>query len=94
MRKNKHLGTNLDQFLQEEGLLAETEALAIKRILVRQIEQGMTKRGLSKIEMAKNMHTSRAALDRLLDQNNTSVTLNTIIKAAKSLEQRISINFC
>jgi len=92
MSKNKHLGSNFDDFLQAESLLVDAEALAIKRILVERLEQAMNKRQLSKSDLAKSMHTSRAALNRLLDQNNTSVTLHTIVKVAKCLEQKLTIN--
>jgi len=92
MKKSKYLGSNFDDFLAEEGLLGEVEALAIKRILVARLEQAMSKRQLSKTDLAKIMHTSRAALNRLLDQNNTSVTLHTIVKAAKCLDQKITIS--
>ena len=91
MSKNKHLGSDFDDFLQAEGLLVDAEALAIKRILVASLEQAMSKRQLSKSDLAKSMHTSRAALNRLLDQKNTSVTLHTIVKAAKCLEQKLTI---
>ncbi len=33
MKKNKHIGTSFDDFLLEEGLLAEAEATAVKRII-------------------------------------------------------------
>lgn len=92
MRKSKYLGSNFDDFLIEEGFLGEVEALAIKRILVERLEQAMSKRQLSKTDLAKIMHTSRASLNRLLDQNNTSVTLHTIVKAAKCLDQKITIS--
>ena len=91
MSKNKHLGSNFDDFLQAEGLLVDAQALAIKRILVERLEQAMSKRQLSKSDLAKSMHTSRAALNRLLDPNNTSVTLHTIVTAAKCLEQKLTI---
>ena len=92
MRKNKYLGSNFDDFLAEEGMLGEVEALAIKRILVERLEKAMIKRQLSKTDLARIMHTSRASLNRLLDQKNTSVTLHTIVKAAKCLDQKITIN--
>jgi DNA-binding Xre family transcriptional regulator len=92
MSKNKYLGSDFDDFLTEKGLLGEVEALAIKRILVGKLEQAMHKRGLSKTDLAKSMQTSRAALNRLLDQNNTSVTLHTMVKAAKCLDQKITIS--
>ena len=92
MSKNKHLGSDFDDFLTAEGLLGEVEALAIKRILVERLEQAMIKRRLSKTDLAKIMHTSRASLNRLLDQKNTSVTLHTIVKAAKCLDQKIILS--
>ena len=93
MSKNKHSGSSLDNFLTEEGLLSEVEALAIKKILARQIEQTMQARDLSKTKMAQAMHTSRAAINRLLDAQNTSITLITMVKAAEILEKKLTIGF-
>ena len=90
MKKNKHLGSNFDDFLRDKGLLGELEALAIKRILVGRLERAMIKRLLSKTDLAKMMHTSRASLNRLLEQKNTSVTLHSTVKAAKCLDQKIT----
>ena len=39
--------------------------------------------------MAARMKTSRRALDRLLDPQNTSVTLHTMQKAAAALGRRV-----
>ena len=41
--------------------------------------------------MAKRMHTSRAALDRLLDPDSDSVTLNTLFKAATAIGRQIHL---
>ena len=70
--KNEHLGSNFDDFLEEEGLRAEAEAAAIKRVIAFQIEQEMKQANLLKTAMAEKMHTSRTALDRLLDPANVS----------------------
>ncbi len=86
---NKHHGSRFDDFLEEEGLLAEAEAVAIKRVLACQIEDLMQKEGLSKSEMARRMGTSRSALDRLLDPKNPSVTLLTIKRAAMALGKKV-----
>ncbi|MEX2606079.1 MAG: Fis family transcriptional regulator [Kiritimatiellia bacterium] len=72
--KNKHLGSDFDVFLQEEGLLAEAEATAIKRVLAFQIQKKMENRQLTKTALARLMNTSRSSLDRLLDPENPSVT--------------------
>ncbi len=91
MKNKKHLGSDFDQFLNEEGLLAETEAVAAKRIIAFQIEQEMKKKGISKIRMATKMHTSRSSLDRVLDPDNISITLQTLEKVASVLGKKIKI---
>lgn len=88
---NSHVGSSFDDFLEEEGILAECTSIAAKRVLAWQLEQAMKTKGLSKSEMARKMGTNRATLDRLLDPNNTSVTLNTMEHAAMSLGKRLSI---
>jgi len=76
--KNTHKGSTFDSFLEEEGLLEQTEATAIKRVVAYQIEDTMKKQHKTKMKMAKMMRTSRSAVDRLLDPKNTSVTLQSI----------------
>ncbi|WP_420627335.1 XRE family transcriptional regulator [Candidatus Leptofilum sp.] len=87
----KHIGDTLDDFLAEEGLLAEAEAVAIKRVIAFQISQLMEQQRLSKAEMARRMQTSRAAVDRLLDPSNESATLTTLEKAALALGKRLQV---
>jgi DNA-binding Xre family transcriptional regulator len=90
---NEHLGSNFDDFLQQEGLLAEVETTAIKRVIAFQITELMKEHNLSKTAMAKQMKTSRSAIDRLLDPQNESVTLQTLERAALVLGKRLQINF-
>lgn len=87
----QHLGDTLDDFLEEDVLLAEVEAVAIKRVIAFQIEQLMNEQKLSKSEMARRMQTSRAAIDRLLDPQNESATLTTLEKAALALGKRLEV---
>jgi len=89
--KNEHLGSSFDGFLEEEGLRADVEAAAIKRVIAYQIELEMKQANLSKTSMAEKMHTSRTALDRLLDPANVSVTLQTLEKAALALGKNLKI---
>jgi antitoxin HicB len=89
---NKHMGSSFDNFLEEEGILAETEAVAVKRIIAFQIEEMMKEQNLSKTEMSQRMNTSRAALDRLLDPTNRAVTLQTLDHAAHALGKRLQIS--
>jgi len=87
----QHLGDTLDDFLEQEGILAEAEAIAIKRVIAFQITQLMDEQSLTKTEMARRMHTSRASVDRLLDPRNESATLTTLEKAALALGKRLQV---
>jgi len=91
--KAEHLGSDFDDFLAEEGLLAEVETVAVKRVIAYQLAMFMQEGNLTKTSLARRMHTSRAALDRLLDPNNESVTLQTIERAALALGKRLRIEF-
>jgi antitoxin HicB len=71
-KRNKHIGSSLEDFLKEEGVLEETRAIALKETLAWQVQQAMAKDKISKVEMARRMNTSRAALDRLGDAANTN----------------------
>lgn len=86
-----YIGSDFDDFLTEEGLLEEAEAVAVKRVLAFQIKELMESQNLSKAEMARRMQTSRAALERLLDPENRAVTLNTMDKAARSVGKRLRL---
>ncbi len=88
---DQYLGDTLDDFLEEEGLLAEAEAIAAKRVIAWQISLLMNEQNLSKAEMARRMQTSRAAVDRLLDPNNESATLTTLEKAALALGKQLQV---
>jgi antitoxin HicB len=87
----KHVGSSFDNFLEQDDLLAEANAVAIKRVLAFKLRQAMEKNGFSKAEMAKRMHTSRSALDRFLDPENISITLATMEKAAIAMGKRLEI---
>ena len=86
-----HKGSFFDDFLKEEGILEETHATAIKRVIAWQIAQAMQEQSLTKVEMARRMKTSRPQLDRLLDPNNGSVTLDTLTRAAAIVGRTLRI---
>ena len=90
-KKIGHSGSTFDSFLEEEGIRKEVEAVAIKRVLAWQLEQAMQDQQKTKQAMAKQLHTSRSQLDRLLDPSNVSVTLVTITRAARALGKRVII---
>jgi len=91
MMKAENIGSNFDDFLQEEGFLDEANAVAIKRVIAWQIDQEMKAQKLTKSAMAKKMRTSRAALNRLLDETDTSLTLTTLSRAATVLGKKFRI---
>ena len=91
MSDNPHIGSSLDDFLTEEDIYEEVNTIAIKRVLVWQIEQLMKEQKLSKTAMAQRMRTSRSALDRLLDPKSEAVTLHTLQRAAQSLGKQIRL---
>jgi antitoxin HicB len=90
-KKNPHIGSSLDDFLKEEGVLEETRAAALKEVLAWQVQKAMKKKKINKVEMARRMKTSRAALDRLLDPGYASVTLQTLCKAARAVGRDLRI---
>ena len=81
----KHIGSNFDDFLKEEGMHEEVTAAAMKRVIAWQFAQAMKAQKVSKTEMAARMHTSRMVVSRLLDESDTSVTLATLARASVAL---------
>ncbi len=93
MIDNEHIGSSFDSFLEEENILQESEAIAIKRVIAYELEQKMIAENISLNRLAKELETSRTAVSRILDPQNTSITLNTIEKVAKYLNKRIVLSF-
>ena len=89
--KKQNIGSDFDDLLAEEGMLEEVTAVAVKRVIAWQIEQEMSAQKMTKTAMAKKMRTSRASLNRLLDENDTSLTLTTLAGAAAALGRRIRL---
>ena len=89
--KNPHIGSSLDDFLDEQGMLAECECQALKEILADQVRKAMEDNHISKTEMAKKMSTSRRQLDRFLDPSVANVTLATMSKAARAVGRELHI---
>jgi predicted XRE-type DNA-binding protein len=91
MADNRHRGSTLDSFLEEEGMLAEVQAKAIKEVIAWQLTEAMRQRGLSKSGLARLMHTSRTQVDRVLDPENGNVTIETLQKAAMVVGRRVEL---
>ncbi len=89
----KNIGSSLDDLLAEDAMLEEVTAVALKRVIAWQIAEEMKAQHLTKTALAKRMHTSRAALNRLLDEEDPSLTLTTLASAAAALGKTINIGF-
>jgi DNA-binding Xre family transcriptional regulator len=87
----KHIGSSFDDFLGAQAILEESTAVAMKRVIAWQIAQEMKAQQLTKTDLAKRMHTSRAALNRLLDEKEGSLTLTTLASAAAALGKRVKL---
>jgi antitoxin HicB len=87
----KNIGSNFDDFLKEEAMLEEVTAVAMKRVIAWQIAEEMKVQQMTKTALAKKMHTSRAALNRLLDENDASLTLTTLASAAAALGKKVNL---
>jgi hypothetical protein len=87
----EHTGSTFDSFLEEEGIREEVEAVAVKRVISWQLAEAMRKKKKTKQALAKELHTSRSQLDRLLDPQNIAVSLDTITRAARALGKRLII---
>jgi DNA-binding Xre family transcriptional regulator len=93
MNNNQYSGSNFDDFLAEEGILEEVSTRAQKRLLALQIEGIMAEANLTKSEIAAKMNTSRSQLDRLLDPDNTSITLDSLDRLARAVGKQLKIEF-
>jgi len=91
MSNRTHRGSDFRDFLKEQNVLEEVEARALKQLISLQLLKLLDQKSLTKAAMARRMRTSRAALDRLLDATNTSVTLTTLGKAARALGRKVKI---
>ena len=89
--KRAHIGSDFDDFLKQEGILAACEAGALKRVVTWQIEQEMKRRKISRTKLASRMKTNRATLDRLFSENESSVTLQLLEQAALALGRKLKI---
>lgn len=90
---NRYSGSNFDDFLAEEGILEEVTSRAQKRLLAYQVADIMAEMKLTKTELAAKMNTSRSQLDRLLDPENTAVTLDSLNRLAQAVGKQLRIEF-
>jgi hypothetical protein len=90
-RKNPHIGPSFDSWLDEEGIRDEVTAAAIKVVIARQLISEMKKKKITKQRMAALMKTSRAQVDRLLDPDNGSATIESLQRAARIVGRELRL---
>lgn len=91
MTKKTHQGSTFESWLDEEGIREEVTNAAIKAVIALQLAEAMKASGMTKVAMAREMKTSRAQLDRLLDPDNGNVTLDTLQRAAKIVGRELRL---
>ena len=90
-RKNPHLGSSFESWLEDTGIREEVTATAIKAVIARQLASEMKKKKITKQRMAELMKTSRAQIDRLLDPDNGSATIESLQRAAKIVGRELRL---
>ena len=90
-KKNPHIGSTFESWLDEQGMRESVMSAAIKEVIAEQLAEEMKKKGITKVRMAEMMHTSRAQIDRLLDPANNSATLETLMRAAKVVGRQLRL---
>jgi DNA-binding Xre family transcriptional regulator len=88
---NPRHGSNFDDFLRQQGLLEEVEAAALKKVIAAALSERMKRKHLSVTTLARRLGTSRAAVNRVLDEHNTSITLHTLTRAAAIVGCRLKL---
>ncbi|MGY6627429.1 MAG: helix-turn-helix domain-containing protein [Oceanicaulis sp.] len=88
---NAHIGSGIDDFLEEEGVRDAFQARAVKEVIAWQLTQAMKERNLSKRQLAALMKTSRNHIDRVLDPENGNVTIETLQRAADFVGRKVEV---
>lgn len=91
-KTNPHIGSNFDDFLREEGIFEEVEAAALKKVIASALDEQMKRHKVSVSSLAETLGTSRAAINRVLDEENTSITLRTLSRMASALGCRLKMD--
>ncbi len=90
-KNHQHIGSNFDEFLREEGIYEEVEAAALKKVIAAALARQMKRQHISVSKLAEALGTSRAAVSRVLDEENTSITLTTLSRTAMALGCKVRL---
>ena len=89
--RKKHVGSSVEDLLNEDGILATSTAKAIKGVIAWQLAEEMKAKRVTKKHLADLMRTSRAQVDRILDPDKGNVTIETLQRAAALLGRRLRL---
>lgn len=92
MKIEKNMNSDFDEFLKDDNIYEEVNEIAIKRVIAYQLEQEMKVQNITKTKMAEMMNTSRAVVNRLLNPDNSSLTLHTLQSATNVLGKKLNIS--
>ena len=87
--KRERFVTTSTEHLREEGIYSDVEATALKRVIAATLMHRLERQGITVTELAATLGTSRAAVNRVLDPLNTSLTLQTLVRTAAALGCRV-----
>ncbi len=90
---SKYTGSDFDEFLKDEGILEEVTARALKRLLTLQLNDAMKASNTTKTQLAERLQTSRSQVDRLVDPDNTAVTLESLERLAQAVGKQLRVEF-
>jgi predicted XRE-type DNA-binding protein len=88
----QNMNSDFDEFLVDDGIYEDVNDIAIKRVIAYQLEEEMKAQNITKTKMAELMNTSRAVVNRLLNPDNSSLTLHTLESATQALGKRLNIS--
>ena len=90
---NPYTGSNFDDFLEQEGILEEVSAKAHKHLLLSQLFDITQESNITKTSLAQKLNTSLSQLDRILDPENTLITLEVLEQVAHAVGKKLHITF-
>ncbi len=88
---NPHRGSSFDDFLKEEGIYDEVNAVAAFELIVEQIRAEMKRQRMTEAHLAQRMATSRSQIHRLLSSHYKSANFETLYRAADALGKRLNV---
>jgi antitoxin HicB len=87
----KNIGSPVEDWLKDEGILEESTNAAIKSVIAWQLAQAMKRKKITKQKMADSVKTSRAQLDRVLDPTSNNVPIGTLQRAAMAVGKKLKM---